>query len=114
MRDQSLVISRRHHDDHGSPVFVGSNGQPLYMTGAWIAANQSFLPFRVARYRKLCAMITEEKNKYVGLKQIASQTTTELTEQIKVLENETEIQRTIVINKGRCVHSFRRASMLLQ
>lgn len=49
-------------------------------------------------------MITEEKKKYVKLKQIASQTITELTEQVKVLENETEIQRTIVINKDRCVH----------
>ncbi|XP_040029587.2 coiled-coil domain-containing protein 146 isoform X1 [Gasterosteus aculeatus] len=67
----------------------------------------AMLQRRVARYRKLCAMITEEKNKYVGLKQIASQTTTELTEQIKVLENETEIQRTIVINKGRSLTKAR-------
>ena len=51
-------------------------------------------------------MITEEKNKYVKLKQIASQTITELTEQVKVLENETEIQHTIVIKKDRCVHVF--------
>lgn len=51
-------------------------------------------------------MITEEKNKYIKLKQIASQTITELMEQVKVLENETEIQRTIVINKDRCVHVF--------
>lgn len=48
----------------------------------------------------------EEKNKYVKLKQIASQTITEMMEQVKVLENETEIQRAIVINKERCV--FRR------
>lgn len=48
-------------------------------------------------------MIMEEKNKYVKLKQIASQTITELTEQIKLKENETEIQRAIVINKDRCV-----------
>lgn len=48
-------------------------------------------------------MIVEEKMKYIKLKQIASQTITELTEQVKVLENETEIQRTIVINKDRCV-----------
>lgn len=46
-------------------------------------------------------MITEEKNKYVKLKQITSQTITELTEQVKVQENETEIQHTIVINKDR-------------
>lgn len=49
-------------------------------------------------------MITEEKNKYVKLKQVASQTITELTEQVKVLENETEIQSTIVNNKDRCVN----------
>lgn len=48
-------------------------------------------------------MIMEEKNKYVKLKQIASQTITELMEQVNVQENETEIQRTIVINKDRCV-----------
>lgn len=48
-------------------------------------------------------MIMEEKNKYVKLKQIASQTTTELVEQVKVVENEKEIQHTIVINKDRCV-----------
>ncbi len=51
-------------------------------------------------------MIMEEKNKYVKLKQIASQTITELTEQVKVQENETEIQRTIVINKDRCARVF--------
>lgn len=48
-------------------------------------------------------MIMDEKNKYVKLKQIASQTITELTEQVNVQENETEIQRTIVVNKDRCV-----------
>lgn len=46
-------------------------------------------------------MMTEEKNKYAKLKQIASQTITELIEQKKVQENETEIQRSIVINKDR-------------
>lgn len=45
----------------------------------------------------------EEMNKYIKLKQVTSQTITELKEQFKVLENETEIQRTIVINKDRCV-----------
>ncbi|XP_042367077.1 coiled-coil domain-containing protein 146 [Plectropomus leopardus] len=62
---------------------------------------------RVSQYCKLCNMITEEKNKYIKLKQIASQTITELTEQLKVLENETEIQRTIVINKDRSVTKAR-------
>ncbi|TDG96710.1 hypothetical protein EPR50_G00231910 [Perca flavescens] len=63
----------------------------------------AMLQRRVLQYCKLCNMITEEKKKYVKLKQIASQTITELTEQVKVLENETEIQRTIVINKDRSV-----------
>lgn len=51
-------------------------------------------------------MIMEEKNKYVKLKQLASQTITELTEQVKVQENETEIQRSIVVNKDRCACVF--------
>lgn len=48
----------------------------------------------------------EEKNKYVKLRQMALQTITELREQVKVQENETEIQRSIVINKDRCVYQF--------
>lgn len=51
-------------------------------------------------------MITEEKNKYVKLRQIASQTAAELTEQVKVHENESEIQRGIVISKDRCVEGL--------
>lgn len=66
----------------------------------------SVFPFRVSQYCKLCHMIMEEKNKYVKLKQMASQTITELEEQAKVQENEMEIQRTIVINKDRCVYVF--------
>lgn len=58
---------------------------------------------RILQHTKLYNMSMEEKNKYVKLKQIASQTITELMEQVKVLENETEIQRAIVINKKRCV-----------
>ncbi|XP_018540672.1 coiled-coil domain-containing protein 146 [Lates calcarifer] len=61
----------------------------------------TMLQRRISQYSKLCDMIVEEKMKYIKLKQIASQTITELTEQVKVLENETEIQRTIVINKDR-------------
>lgn len=68
-----------------------------------LIANQCFLPFRVVQYCKLGNMITEEKEKYVNLKQIASQSIAELREQVKVLGNETEIQRSIVINKDRCV-----------
>lgn len=66
-----------------------------------------FLPVRISQYSKLCDIIMEEKKKYVKLKQIASQTITELTEQLKILANETEIQRTIVVNKDRwvCVSS---------
>ncbi|XP_070710324.1 coiled-coil domain-containing protein 146 [Pempheris klunzingeri] len=68
----------------------------------------TMLQRRVSQYCKLCQMIMEEKNKYVKLKQIASQTIAELTEQINVQENEMEIQRTIVINKDR---SFTKAHM---
>ncbi|KAL3977350.1 olfactory receptor [Sarotherodon galilaeus] len=62
----------------------------------------TMLQRRILQYSKLCDMVMEEKKKYVKLKQMASQTITELTEQIKVLENESEIQRTIAINKDRC------------
>uniref|UniRef100_A0A3Q3RYK6 Coiled-coil domain containing 146 n=1 Tax=Mastacembelus armatus TaxID=205130 RepID=A0A3Q3RYK6_9TELE len=62
---------------------------------------------RTLQYRKLCNMVMEEKNKYVKLKQIASQTTRELMEQVKVLENETEIQRTIAVNKDRSLTKAR-------
>ncbi|XP_071358990.1 coiled-coil domain-containing protein 146 [Trachinotus anak] len=61
----------------------------------------TMLQRRISQYSKLCDTVMEEKIKYIKLKQIASQTITELTEQVKVLENETEIQRTIVINKDR-------------
>ncbi|XP_034433995.1 coiled-coil domain-containing protein 146 isoform X1 [Hippoglossus hippoglossus] len=61
----------------------------------------TLLQRRISQYSKLCDMFTEEKNKYVKLKQFASQSFTELTEQLRVLENETEIQHTIVVNKDR-------------
>ncbi|XP_026219495.1 coiled-coil domain-containing protein 146 [Anabas testudineus] len=67
----------------------------------------SMLQRRISQYSKLCNMIMEEKNKYVKLKQIASQTTTELVEQVKVVENEKEIQHTIVINKDRLLTKAR-------
>lgn len=63
-----------------------------------------FFLVRIQQYSKLCDMVMEEKKKYVKLKQMASQTIADLTEQIKVLENESEIQRTVAINKDRCVH----------
>ncbi|XP_019123017.2 coiled-coil domain-containing protein 146 isoform X3 [Larimichthys crocea] len=62
---------------------------------------------RVSQYSKLCHMVMEEKNKYVNLKQFASQTITELTEQIKLQENETEIKRAIVANKDRSLTKAR-------
>lgn len=65
-----------------------------------------FFYFRILQYSKVCDTVTEEKNKYVRLKEMASQTITELTEQIKVLENEMEIQLTIAVSKDRCVHEF--------
>ncbi|KAM6961829.1 coiled-coil domain-containing protein 146 [Tautogolabrus adspersus] len=67
----------------------------------------TMLQRRVSQYCQLCQMIMEEKNKYVKLKKIASQTITELMEQVKVLENETEIQRTIAVNKDRSLTKAR-------
>ncbi|XP_043964543.1 coiled-coil domain-containing protein 146 isoform X10 [Gambusia affinis] len=56
---------------------------------------------RISQYSKLCDKFLEEKNKYVRLKQIASQTTSELTEQLNILENEMEIQRSTADSKDR-------------
>lgn len=67
----------------------------------------AMLQRRISQYCKLCNMFMEEMNKYIKLKQVTSQTITELKEQFKVLENETEIQRTIVINKDRSVTKAR-------
>ncbi|XP_055009918.1 coiled-coil domain-containing protein 146 [Boleophthalmus pectinirostris] len=67
----------------------------------------TMLQRRISQYRKLCDTIMEERNKYIRLKQATSQTITELKEQFKVLENETEIQRTIVISKDRLVTKAR-------
>ncbi|KAF0029668.1 hypothetical protein F2P81_018773 [Scophthalmus maximus] len=67
----------------------------------------TMLQRRISQYSKLCDIIMEEKKKYVKLKQIASQTITELTEQLKILANETEIQRTIVVNKDRSLTKAR-------
>ncbi|KAK7913612.1 hypothetical protein WMY93_013823 [Mugilogobius chulae] len=63
----------------------------------------AMLQRRISQYSEWCDVIMEEKNKYIRLKQTTSQTISELKEQFKVLENETEIQRTIVINKDRLV-----------
>ncbi|XP_029351480.1 coiled-coil domain-containing protein 146 [Echeneis naucrates] len=68
----------------------------------------TMLQRRISQYSKLCDTFMEEKIKYVNLKQIASQTITELTEQVKVLENEMDIQHTILINKERLVTKARK------
>ncbi|KAF7648540.1 hypothetical protein LDENG_00155220, partial [Lucifuga dentata] len=70
----------------------------------------AMLQRRILHCRRVCDMIVEEKNKYVSLNQIASQTITEFMEQIKVLENENEIQRSIAVNKDR---SLTKAQMKL-
>ncbi|MED6264129.1 hypothetical protein CHARACLAT_011560, partial [Characodon lateralis] len=59
------------------------------------------LQHRISQYSNLCAKFMEEKNRYVRLKQIASQTISELTEQLNILENEMEIQRSIADIKDR-------------
>ncbi|XP_077356117.1 coiled-coil domain-containing protein 146 [Festucalex cinctus] len=59
----------------------------------------AMLQRRALQYGELYDVIAEEKDKYVKLKQIASQTITELMEQAKVLENELEIQKSIVTKK---------------
>lgn len=46
-------------------------------------------------------MIVKEKNKYAELRQITVQTIAELKEQLKLQENEAQIQRSIVINKDK-------------
>lgn len=45
--------------------------------------------------------MTEEKNKYVRLRQMTVQTVSELKERLKVQENEAEIQRSLVVSKDR-------------
>lgn len=45
--------------------------------------------------------MTEEKNKYVRLREMTVQTIAELKERLKVKENEAEIQRSLVISKDR-------------
>lgn len=46
-------------------------------------------------------MIVKEKNKYAGLGQITVQTITELKEQLRLQENEAQIQHSIVIGKDK-------------
>lgn len=60
-----------------------------------------FASLRLSQYCKLSHMVTEEKNKYVRLRQITVQTIAELKEQLKVKENEAEIQRSLVASKDR-------------
>lgn len=71
-----------------------------------VVSNIFLLLLRVSQYSKLCNQFMEEKNNYVRLKQIASQTSSELTEQLNILENKMKIQRSIADSKDRCVHVF--------
>ncbi|XP_054910781.1 coiled-coil domain-containing protein 146 isoform X2 [Poeciliopsis prolifica] len=59
------------------------------------------LQCRISQYSKLRDKFLEEKNKYVRLKQIASQTISDLTAQLNNLENEMETQRSIADSKDR-------------
>ncbi|KAM4712370.1 coiled-coil domain-containing protein 146 [Anableps anableps] len=65
------------------------------------------LQCRISQYKKLCDKFLEEKNKYVRLKQIASQAISELTEQLNILENEMKIQRSIADSKDRLLTKAR-------
>uniref|UniRef100_A0A3Q2P600 Coiled-coil domain containing 146 n=1 Tax=Fundulus heteroclitus TaxID=8078 RepID=A0A3Q2P600_FUNHE len=62
---------------------------------------------RISQFSKLCDKFMKEKNKYVRLKQIASQTHSELTEQLNILGNEMEIQRSIAESKDRLLTKAR-------
>ncbi|XP_057711051.1 coiled-coil domain-containing protein 146 isoform X3 [Corythoichthys intestinalis] len=64
----------------------------------------AMLQRRVLQYGQLCEGITEEKNKYIKLKQSASQTITEMMEHVKVLQNQLEIQKSIVIKKDKLLN----------
>lgn len=46
-------------------------------------------------------MLAEERDKYVELRRATSQNITELAAQAELLENETEIQRNMAVNKDR-------------
>ncbi|XP_061770288.1 coiled-coil domain-containing protein 146 [Nerophis ophidion] len=61
----------------------------------------SMLRRRLLQYGELCDAITEEKNKYVKLKQVASESLAELLEQVEVLENQLQIQKGVVSRKDR-------------
>ncbi|KAM6895690.1 coiled-coil domain-containing protein 146 [Xenentodon cancila] len=63
----------------------------------------TMLQRRISQYSKLCDMIVEEKERYVRLKQTASQTITELSTQIKVLECKMKMQHKTVITKNRSI-----------
>lgn len=46
-------------------------------------------------------MIVKEKNNYIGLRQITVQTIAELKEQLKLQENEAQIQHSIISSKAK-------------
>ncbi|XP_077400529.1 coiled-coil domain-containing protein 146 isoform X2 [Vanacampus margaritifer] len=63
---------------------------------------------RARQYGEFYHVITEEKNKYVKLKQMSSHTITELMEQAKVLENGLESQKRIVTTKDSLLSKARK------
>lgn len=68
----------------------------------WICSFDSHpSSLRLSQYCKLNHMIVKEKNKYAELRQITVQTIAEQKEQLKLQENEAQIQRSVVINKDK-------------
>ncbi|XP_077450586.1 coiled-coil domain-containing protein 146 isoform X1 [Stigmatopora argus] len=63
---------------------------------------------RVLQYGQLCEGIAEEKNKYIRLKQTASQAIAEAMEHAKVLENQLEIQKCIVTKKDKLLNKVQK------
>ncbi|KAM8883922.1 coiled-coil domain-containing protein 146 isoform 2-T2 [Synchiropus picturatus] len=59
----------------------------------------SCLRRRSSEYGKLSELMDAERNKLVDLKQVAAHSTTELTQQLGLLEHQVEIQRSILDNK---------------
>lgn len=81
------------------PGFYSDISRP--MLDVKLQFSSLFASLRLSQYCKLSHMVTEEKNKYVRLRQITVQTIAELKEQLKVKENEAEIQRSLVTSKDR-------------
>lgn len=82
-----------------NPAFYSDPSSPGL--DAKLRFSQLFTSLRLSQYCKLSHMVTEEKNKYVRLRQMTVQTVSELKEQLKVQENEADIQRSLVVSKDR-------------